>query len=48
VEAEFRATPITGTKAVKSVVERFREKYSANDVKKYYSKFDAAIVIELG
>ena len=43
-EAEFRATPITEAKAV---VERFREKYGAKDVKKYYSKFDVAVVIEL-
>jgi len=35
-------------KAVKSVVEKFREKYGTSDVKKYYSKFDVAIVIELG
>ena len=42
-----RATPITEAKAVKSVVERFREKYGAKDVKKYYSKFDVAVVIEL-
>jgi len=48
VETEFRATPITDAKAVKSVVEKFREKYGTGDVKKYYSKFDVAIVIELG
>jgi deazaflavin-dependent oxidoreductase (nitroreductase family) len=46
-ETEFRATPITEAKAVKSVVERFRETYGAKDVKKYYSKFDVAVVIEL-
>ena len=46
-EAEFRATPITGAKAVKSVVEKFREKYGAKDVKKYYSKFDVAVSVEL-
>src|ERR1700726_4996806 len=33
-EAKFRATPITEPKAVKSVVEKFREKYGAQDVKK--------------
>ncbi len=27
VEAEFRAVPVTGAKAVKAVVEKFREKY---------------------
>jgi deazaflavin-dependent oxidoreductase (nitroreductase family) len=47
VGAEFRATPITDAKAVKSVVEKFREKYGAKDVKKYYSKFDVAILVQL-
>ncbi len=47
VEAEFRAIPVTEAKAVKSVVEKFREKYGATDVKKYYSKFDVAVVIKL-
>jgi hypothetical protein len=36
-----------GPKAVKSVVEKFREKYGAKDVKKYYSKFEVAVVVEL-
>jgi hypothetical protein len=31
---------------VKSVVEKFREKYGASDVKKYYSKFDVAVLLE--
>ena len=47
-EGEFRATPITAAKAVKSVIEKFRKKYGAKDVKKYYSKFEVAVVIELG
>jgi len=46
-EAEFRAKPVTDAKAVKSVVEKFREKYGAKDVKKYYSKFDVAVLVEL-
>jgi deazaflavin-dependent oxidoreductase (nitroreductase family) len=46
-EAEFRAMPITEAKAVNSVIEKFREKYGAKDVKKYYSKFDVAVLIEL-
>jgi hypothetical protein len=29
------------------VVEKFREKYGAKDVKKYDSKFDAAVVVAL-
>jgi hypothetical protein len=48
VEAEFRAKPITAPKAVNSVVEKFRGKYGTKDVKKYYSKFDVAVVLELG
>jgi hypothetical protein len=36
VEAEFRAVPVTAAKALKAVVEKFREKYGANDVKKYH------------
>ncbi len=36
-EAEFKATPIKDAKSVKSVVEKFREKYGASDVKKYYT-----------
>jgi hypothetical protein len=47
VEAEFQAAPVTGAKAVKSVVEQFREKYGASDVKKYYSGFDVAILVKL-
>jgi deazaflavin-dependent oxidoreductase (nitroreductase family) len=45
--AEFRATPVTEAKGVKSVIEKFREKYGATDVKKYYSKFDVAVTVEL-
>jgi deazaflavin-dependent oxidoreductase (nitroreductase family) len=46
-EAEFQAVPVTGAKAVKSVVEKFREKYGEADVKKYYSGFDAAVLVRL-
>jgi deazaflavin-dependent oxidoreductase (nitroreductase family) len=46
-EAEVRAQPIAESKMVKSVIEKFREKYGAKDVKKYYSKFDVAVGIEL-
>jgi hypothetical protein len=45
-EAEFRAAFLTDAKVVKSVVEKFREKYGAKDVKKYYSKFDVAVLLE--
>ena len=46
-EAEFRVKPITDAKTVKSVVEKFREKYTAADVKKYYSKLDVAVRAKL-
>ena len=45
--AEFRATPVSDPGMVSSVVDKFREKYGARDVKKYYSKFDVAIVVDL-
>jgi deazaflavin-dependent oxidoreductase (nitroreductase family) len=45
-EANFTAVPITDATQVSSVVEKFREKYGANDVKKYYSKFDVAVLAQ--
>jgi len=45
-EETFQAVLITEAKNVKPVVEAFREKYGAEDVKKYYSKFDVAVRIE--
>jgi hypothetical protein len=45
-KAELRAVPETGAKAVKSVIEKFKEKYGAGDVKKYYSGFDAAVLVK--
>ena len=46
-ESGFQAVPVTDAKAVKSVVEKVREKYGAKDVKKYYSKFDVAVVVRI-
>ena len=46
-EGEFRAASVTGAGAVKAVVEKFREKYGAGDVKKYYSGLDVAVVVKL-
>jgi deazaflavin-dependent oxidoreductase (nitroreductase family) len=46
-EGEFKAVPISDAATVKSVIEKFREKYGAADVKKYYSKFDVAVVAEM-
>jgi hypothetical protein len=48
VGAEFRGVPTIGAKALKSVIAKFREKYGAKDMKKYYSKFDVAVRVELG
>jgi len=47
VEAKFRAKPVIDAEGVKSVIEKFREKYGSKDVKKYYSKFDVAVVAQL-
>lgn len=41
--AEFRVVPMTDAIAVKSVIEKSREKYGAKEVKKYYSKVDVAV-----
>jgi deazaflavin-dependent oxidoreductase (nitroreductase family) len=46
-EVELQAKPITDPKQVSSVVEKFRAKYGAGDVKKYYSKFDVAVLAQM-
>jgi deazaflavin-dependent oxidoreductase (nitroreductase family) len=46
-KAEFKVVPITDAKQVSSVVEKFRAKHGASDVKKYYSKFDVAALAQL-
>lgn len=43
-EAEFHAVPVTDAAQVSSVVQKFRDKYGASDVKRYYSKFDVAVL----
>jgi len=40
--------PITDAEQVKSVIERFRDKYGRGDVKKYYSNFDVAVFGHIG
>lgn len=44
---ELNVKPVTKANEVASVVEKFRAKYGAGDVKKYYSKFDVAVVAQL-
>jgi hypothetical protein len=46
-EAELRVEPITKANAVTSVIEKFREKYGAGDVTRYYSKLDVAVETSL-
>ena len=46
-KAELQVIPITDASEVKSVVDKFREKYGAGDVKKYYSKHDVAVIANL-
>jgi hypothetical protein len=42
-----RAKPIKDAEMVRKVVEQFRAKYGARDVKRYYSKFDVCIAVRL-
>jgi deazaflavin-dependent oxidoreductase (nitroreductase family) len=46
-KAERKVAPIVDPKQVASVAEKFRAKYGAGDVKKYYSKFDVAVLATL-
>jgi deazaflavin-dependent oxidoreductase (nitroreductase family) len=41
--AKFKAVAIKSKPRVLAVVKRFRAKYGAADIKRYYSKFDAAL-----
>lgn len=42
-----KANQITDAGKVKEIADKFRAKYGAPDVKKYYSKFDVAVEISL-
>src|SRR5258708_29129848 len=46
-EAEVQVVLVTDATQVSSVVEKFRAKYGASDVKKYYSKFDVAVLAQM-
>jgi deazaflavin-dependent oxidoreductase (nitroreductase family) len=46
-EAEVKVVLITDATQVSSVVEKFRHKYGDSDVRKYYSKFDVAVVAQM-
>ena len=45
--ADFQGVSVTDQSQVSSVVEKFRAKYGAGDVKKYYSKLDVAVVAQM-
>ena len=45
---EFRARVIREPGRVSEVVEKFRAKYGAGDVKKYYAGFDVAVEMDVG
>src|SRR5690348_12063987 len=47
VSLDLAAKPVTETKKVASVADRFRKKHGATDVKKYYTGFDAAVELTL-
>jgi deazaflavin-dependent oxidoreductase (nitroreductase family) len=44
---DLKAVPIKDHKNVAGIVDKFREKYGAADIKKYYSKLDAAVRVPL-
>jgi deazaflavin-dependent oxidoreductase (nitroreductase family) len=47
MELSANARPVTDSSRVKEIVDAFRRKYGENDVKKYYSKFDAIIEVPI-
>ena len=46
-DVELKADLITKAAQVSPVIEKFRSKYGASDVKKYYAKLDVAVVAQL-
>ncbi len=46
-EDKAKAVPIRDPARVREVVEKFRRKYGADEVQKYYSKFDVAVEVPL-
>ena len=45
---KWRAIRSPDAKQVAAVVNKFRDKYGPEDVKKYYSKFDVAVRVQIG
>jgi len=47
VRCDGKAAPITDPAKVRNVVEKFRAKYVADEVARYYSKVDVAVAVPL-
>jgi deazaflavin-dependent oxidoreductase (nitroreductase family) len=47
LKSSAKATPITDPAKVSQVIEKFRAKYGAGNVKKYYSKLNVAVEVPL-
>lgn len=45
-QGEVNAVPVTDPAQVSPIVEKFRARYGAGDVKKYYAKLDVAVIAE--
>ena len=46
-ESEVKVAHVTNAEQVSSVAAKFRAKYGAGDVKKYYSKLDVAVIAQI-
>ena len=44
---DLAAKPVSDSKRVSLVADKFRKKHGASDVKKYYTRYDAAIELSL-
>ncbi len=47
VSLELAAKPISDSKRVRSIADKFRKKHGVVDIKRYYARFDAAIELNL-
>lgn len=47
IESAARGKLLTYSNNVDNIAKKFKSKYGEGDVKKYYTKFDAAVVVPL-
>jgi hypothetical protein len=45
LESPARGKPVTDSESVDNIVKKFKSKYGEGELKKYYSKFDAAVEV---